>query len=871
MYYHKWPSATIEDIAGYTNQRVINGRTMVLNDIPAGTPIKWNSMNPTYVGNETDLSVEANKAVAELMVYCGTSVKMVYGTSSSASTTTAATMLKKKFDYSPDLKEISRYNYSLSAWTDIIYNELKEKRPVLYSGSTSSSGHAFVVDGYNGDELFHVNWGWGGSCDGYFMLTVMNPDATDGAGASASSDGYSSGQSALIGIRPNDGTISEENAAALTFDNTSVSGATITFGTVGNYSGSENSFNYTIATMDEDGTLTPISNIKTVSNLGSGWYYSNISFTVSGLPDGKYKIVPVSRVVGTEKWIYNNSGATEEYIEAEVVNGNVTLSLHSPVFSLEATNFSYPGSLVANTEQPVNVTIKNLGDEFYGTVYLFASQTSNKGIANGPFGITVTKGNSIETTLFFTPTSSGSYTIWVTTDINGENVIGQSSVTIKAGGDGTTTNDIDLVLTPIINNLSKDGKYILGNSVNVTIKAENSTQKNYNGHIGARVYSYTGNGGWTWNAIWTSNNTETGNSSEYTFTIELNTNYKEYAIVPIYNKSGSFVEYGDYTNIRYTLKPAITYYTADGNKQLDIAPENFTATNDIVAIDLRGNSTTKAVTSNNPNCLYMIDNDATAPTGVETNVIQGDEAEEIILTDGYPFFSPFDFTAKKISYTRIFNEGYKKNGSGWSTIVLPFTVENVSIAHNNCNYDIDWFRHSEDKNKDFWVMEYTSDNADHVYFSHASEMVALRPYIITVPGSDWGTGKDLTGLSITFLATNAPVSSENLAVTSGDYYKMKGSFAMSQLENVYGLNDQGTLFVKGNATVEPFKAFFMATTTAPVASTLAINVDNTTGINIIETRQGNNDKKWYTISGSHIDKPTKKGIYIHNGKKVVVK
>ena len=46
--------------------------------------------------------------------------------------------------------------------------------------------------------------------------------------------------------------------------------------------------------------------------------------------------------------------------------------------------------------------------------------------------------------------------------------------------------------------------------------------------------------------------------------------------------------------------------------------------------------------------------------------------------------------------------------------------------------------------------------------------------------------------------------------------------------------------------------------------------DQPTGINAIEADQLN-DGNFYTLDGVRIDKPTKKGIYIHNGKKVLVK
>lgn len=50
------------------------------------------------------------------------------------------------------------------------------------------------------------------------------------------------------------------------------------------------------------------------------------------------------------------------------------------------------------------------------------------------------------------------------------------------------------------------------------------------------------------------------------------------------------------------------------------------------------------------------------------------------------------------------------------------------------------------------------------------------------------------------------------------------------------------------------------------------NVDGTTGIDeVVNTTVKNHDGKYYTLSGQQVEKPTTSGVYIHNGKKFVVK
>ena len=68
-----------------------------------------------------------------------------------------------------------RQDYSIDEWRDLLWNELKNKRPVVFNGATTIGGHAFVIDGYDGKGLFHVNWGWAGRSDGYYAIGELNP------------------------------------------------------------------------------------------------------------------------------------------------------------------------------------------------------------------------------------------------------------------------------------------------------------------------------------------------------------------------------------------------------------------------------------------------------------------------------------------------------------------------------------------------------------------------------------------------------------------------------------------------------------------------------------------------------------------------
>ena len=168
--------------------------------VPAGSVIDWDNMIDNYSNGGT---AKQKKAVAELMRYCGVSVEMMYGLGSeggsAAYSTKVADALKNYFGYGSNVKYISTDNPGSDSWDNTLYNELEQGRPFYLSGSNNDGGHAFVCDGYDGNQCFHINWGWGGNSDGNYMLSKLNPGSQ---GIGGSSGGYSGYPEAVIGIEP---------------------------------------------------------------------------------------------------------------------------------------------------------------------------------------------------------------------------------------------------------------------------------------------------------------------------------------------------------------------------------------------------------------------------------------------------------------------------------------------------------------------------------------------------------------------------------------------------------------------------------------------------------------------------------------------
>ncbi len=140
---------------------------------------------------------KANYEVARISYHAGVAVNMDYGPDGSgAQTATAAQALKDYFRYANSTMYVQRMSYSLSAWYNLMHTNLDQKKPLMYSGypSGGGAGHCWVCDGYQGTDYFHMNWGWSGASNGYYLITSLNP--------AAGGTNFNNGQAMVIGITP---------------------------------------------------------------------------------------------------------------------------------------------------------------------------------------------------------------------------------------------------------------------------------------------------------------------------------------------------------------------------------------------------------------------------------------------------------------------------------------------------------------------------------------------------------------------------------------------------------------------------------------------------------------------------------------------
>lgn len=178
MKYHNWPDKTQGGI-----QEDFNYPEFTLDF--SNYSIDWNVLSDSKNSKFAD---EAGK----LIYSAGVAAQMLYGVSESdAEMWPIGHKMRELYAYDKDCQYIEKAKFDNDVWTNMLIEQLYEVGPVIYRGS-GSIGHAFVIDGYDGKSLFHVNWGWDGLLNGYYAL-----DFSDVGGSS-----FSEEQGMIINIKP---------------------------------------------------------------------------------------------------------------------------------------------------------------------------------------------------------------------------------------------------------------------------------------------------------------------------------------------------------------------------------------------------------------------------------------------------------------------------------------------------------------------------------------------------------------------------------------------------------------------------------------------------------------------------------------------
>lgn len=779
MYFYKYPAKTKALIPSYsityTSEKNGTQKSITQKAIPRNTLIDWENMRDTYDWPSGHVANAQDSAVANLMHMCGQAVKMHYGPSSGANFSAEAYINYFGYDDSAYVGERSRY--SIDEWFNAIYDELAAGYPVLFSGHSSGGGHAFVIDGFDGEQLFHLNWGWGGGSDGWFLVGILNPGDNSGIGASSSSDGYSMGQRALFNLRLPD-NVRTEKSTCMTINDISVSGTTIS-GTFINWTGNTNSFNAGIVKINDDNTLSLVGTSQTISDLSNN-YYQKKSFNIKGrLQPGTYRLSPASKLTANKIW-RPEYDMKRHYILAEVDSAkNMTLTYVEPSEVIGVDTIVFPGTRAVDEEQEVKVTFRNYGDEFSHTCYLFIGKTSKMEDSKSHSIVNIKEGATADVSFFFKPSETGTYNIWICRGSDGKDVLGQTTMEVVSA---SQAHKASLSVTNF-NIQNSASNVVYGNKLVGTITVRNTGKQAFNGVLKLQVWhQHKGE-----NVAWSSSSTGVEMSIEPAKTATAsfqfgNLNYEDTYHIAVTNSAAS-ISGGGIWDHSWVPKAGILYWKNSGLVVGQASKTTYSAPTTAIATYANNISMSRMIANKNPNAIYFFKDCSRIPTGTvtEANMVVDGHANVVNFYSEHPYYVPDNFEADTAFFHYTFPAD-TENSIAWQAVTLPFDAD--SISRGEFSYQLN------DSLNHFWIYEFSAIDDDGTpIFTPAKELRANTPYII-------GCDNLFRGLSITFIGYQQQfyASGSDKMVVSSDTYNMYGSTYQPSMKNVYMINSDGTCF-----------------------------------------------------------------------------
>ena len=801
--FYKYPEKTTKTIPSFSNTYWSKdgnmSQTMTRPSIPRGTVIDWENMRDTYSWDDGHVSNAQDTAVANLMRLCGFAVKMGYGPSSGANFDQNAFI--EYFGFDSRAYRAYRSDCSIDEWFNLLYRDISAGFPVCYAGFSSGGGHAFVIDGFDGENLFHVNWGWGGGSNGWFLISILNPGDNSGIGASSSSDGYSMGCYALFNLRiPN----SPKEDLSLAVSDVSITGNVIK-ATFKNKTLESNSFNVGIVMLNDEGECELVGAKSTASLAGGKQITKN--FSMSGkLPEGTYRLSPASKLAKGDIW-YPCYDFEKQYIEAVVDSTGTMLSFHEFVPNVESISIDtivFPGTLVQNESQEVKVTFRNNGKEYFREIHMFASQTDDEpkseNYTKSRSMVAVRSGETVDVSYFFKPEATGTYKLWFCTSSNGSGLVGETTMDIFETAQIPTANLT--VSSYSITNIASGSTFYGPTLVGKANIKNNKTNEDFHGKIRLQVWNQPNGSGSAWSGSSKTFEVDIMAGKIATVEFEFNDmkeNNKYYISASHVDHTGTFGNSGVWDLGGWTCGMGIAIWKADGSPTGKAFNSTITSQSTWCGVlaDCSRKINRMSKNSRNPNTIFVFTQKMELPIGLETaNLVHGNHADHINLYNDYAYYLPATFNADSASFTYTFPE--TEDGTKWHSFTMPFEAESITLDSIPVALD-DTLNH-------FWIYEFSAEklNGD-IIFKPATKLHSGVPYIIAAD-------KKMAGRSLVFSGMNVPFfkSGSNPMVVTSKNYKFHGNTYSPKLKNCYVMNDDGTAFeyTTTTKTLDPMAAYF---------------------------------------------------------------
>lgn len=863
MYYHQCPQGeTLDTIPGYKSPKI--GK--VLDTLPK-TTFDWKNMLRTY---DENANREQKNAVAKLMKYCGVSTEMDYATAKQGGSGTVAVelpyALTHYFGYSKAARYADRSGYTSKTWNNMIYEELKEGRPVLYGGVTpTGGGHEFVCDGYESGDYFHINWGWSGLSDGYFRLSVLNPDQQ---GIGSFEGGYSLSQCAILGVKPNEG---EEQLDAMTVIDLHMRGLSqmsrksIEQG-FKKLSMSYELFNYMLLPFEgkmgvglyKDGKLMKVVHESELISYEpitpKRTFYKAILKDFGAGLKGDYQLLPMCKDKKSNTWQLC-PGSEKSVCNLHITETQLNASIINPqTIDLKLVSIDMPKVIKTGRTYTAMAKIKNVGPDFTGSLsFVFGNKRSVLGLSIAP-------GATIEVPLSFQPDVAKpktQYSINVWDSMQGRDIdfVGKGEVDVAEG-----KNVPDAKLTASVfctNGSSKKADELYGTHMEGRFEVKNTATDDYDRDLLIAVVGEKQDVQMKQlNVI-----IPAGKTITLPFAFDNLIPGTRY-IVTLLGYEGIYQKGKAICNGAITCKAAVMKYLSDGTS-MALEPEESIDLTDAIAVDMRDLNVkkgTKLRPSNNPNCLYYLHEASIVPeTLKDKNVILGDEAPKITLQTNQPIKMLRNFTAREITCQRPLVANGKDTESAWTTLSLPFVPNDMKINGQPTELHVYNFVH-EQENK--------------LYFNTTQHIEAYCPYLLEIKHIHDTTAD----MMLTIHGKDVEVNQHAKSVLGSDNYNFVGTIGQHQPGSAYLYNAATNRFELSQApTVECFSAFVEPNhinNENAVKSLTVVLDDVELGI---PTHTTTNAHQYviYNLQGVKVGEGKDdiarlpKGVYVVNGKKVI--
>lgn len=363
MRYHSYPPKGAGSLSAY-NYTLDNGTVCMIEGFELGHPYEWDKIKYDYSGAYTQ---EEGDAVARLVYDCGVAVQAKFDESTSASTQKMAACAIDYFGFDPGAYHYKRDIFTDAVWIDMLKTEL-QARPILYAARRESGGHAFVVDGYDERDFFSVNWGWGGSSNGYFAISAFTP---------SSNYQYIHNHGAVFGLKPREGEGGSVQGEYLYYQAGTANSGTVYNGLTPSetirprksfsitagflYNGGIRPFSgeYCIALVDKDGKIKEqLSSVNAFNELaaGGGRGYPSVSCFMQSYPLAGDKVCLLYRSGNWPEGVWERPlyDLTSDIVAEIPVSDDTKLA--------DVTSFSYnkaSGEILIETKDLVEWTLRD--------------------------------------------------------------------------------------------------------------------------------------------------------------------------------------------------------------------------------------------------------------------------------------------------------------------------------------------------------------------------------------------------------------------------------------------------------------------------------------------------------------------------------